>query len=44
MWQTVVKSVTHHRVCGMEYVEESFADGSGEDVVLHTIVTRPDPT
>lgn len=27
----------------MEYVEEAFADSSGEDVVLHTVTTRPDP-
>lgn len=41
---SVVGSETHHRVCGMEYVEEAFADSCGEDVILHTVVSRPDPS
>lgn len=28
----------------MEYIEEAFADRRGEDVVLQTIVFRPDPS
>lgn len=35
-------TVAHHRVCGMEYVEEAFADRCGEDVVLHAVISRPD--
>lgn len=41
---TLVCTVAHHGVCGMEYVEEAFADRCGENVVLHTIVSRPDPS
>lgn len=37
-------SVSHHGVCGVEYVEEAFADGRGEDVVLHSVVPRSDPS
>lgn len=38
---TFVDTVAHHGVCGMEYVEEAFADRCGKDVVLHTVVSRP---
>lgn len=41
---SVVGSVAHHGVCGVEYVEEAFADRCGEYVVLHNIVSRPDPS
>lgn len=42
--QSAVGTVTHHRVSGMEYIEEAFADRCGQDVVLHTVASRPDPS
>lgn len=35
--------VAYHRVCGVEQVEEAFTDRCGEDVILHGVVSRPDP-
>lgn len=40
---SVVGTVAHHRICGVEYIEEAFADSCGQDVVLHIIVSRPGP-
>jgi len=39
-----VGRVAHHRVRGVEDVEEAFADGRGEDVALHAEVPRPNPS